>query len=145
MISFDVLDVCSHAVSPAVLSRHVAANSKILFAHRCRSDNDRWLAPEDHGSRYHAIDHNMAVWVADEQAAELLLPLPVDDMVHAVLARHTVMSWVERDLVCCSRTTPTWRPTLLPRLRHRCLLRRCRLGRAAAALLAGHRPCSVMA
>lgn len=34
----------------------------------------------------------------DEQAAELLLPLPVDDMVHAVLAQHTVMSWIERDL-----------------------------------------------
>lgn len=34
----------------------------------------------------------------DEKAAELLLPLPVDDMVHAVLAQHTVMSWIERDL-----------------------------------------------
>ncbi len=34
----------------------------------------------------------------DEHAAELLLPLPVDDMVHAVLAQHTVMSWIERDL-----------------------------------------------
>ncbi|GID33346.1 hypothetical protein [Paractinoplanes brasiliensis] len=34
----------------------------------------------------------------DEQASELLLPLPVDDMVHAVLAQHTVMSHIERDL-----------------------------------------------
>lgn len=34
----------------------------------------------------------------DEQAAELLLPLPVDDMVHAVLAQHTVIGRIERDL-----------------------------------------------
>lgn len=34
----------------------------------------------------------------DEEAAELLLPLPVDDMVHAVLAQHTVMSRIEHDL-----------------------------------------------
>jgi hypothetical protein len=34
----------------------------------------------------------------DEQVSELLLPLPVDDMVHAVLAQHTVMARVERDL-----------------------------------------------
>ncbi|MFC7273801.1 hypothetical protein ACFQS1_07415 [Paractinoplanes rhizophilus] len=34
----------------------------------------------------------------DEKISELLLPLPVDDMVHAVLAQHTVMSHIERDL-----------------------------------------------
>jgi hypothetical protein len=34
----------------------------------------------------------------DEQVAELLLPLPVDDMVHAVLAQHTVVGRIERDL-----------------------------------------------
>jgi hypothetical protein len=28
----------------------------------------------------------------DEKEAELLLPLPVDDMIHAVLAQHTVIS-----------------------------------------------------
>jgi hypothetical protein len=34
----------------------------------------------------------------DEEMAELLLPLPVDDMIHAVLAQHTVISRIERDL-----------------------------------------------
>lgn len=34
----------------------------------------------------------------DEKISELLLPLPVDDMVHAVLAQHTVMAHIERDL-----------------------------------------------
>jgi len=58
MISFYLLDVCSDAVSPAVLSRHVAANSKILFAHRCRSGNDRGQVPQDHGS-CHGISNAM--------------------------------------------------------------------------------------
>ncbi len=34
----------------------------------------------------------------DEVAAELLLPSPVDDMCHAVLAQHTVLNLIERDL-----------------------------------------------
>ena len=39
-----------------------------------------------------------ALSCGDEKTAELVLPLPVDDMVHAVRAQHTVMSWSERDL-----------------------------------------------
>lgn len=34
----------------------------------------------------------------DEAAAELLVPAPVDEMVHAVLAQFTVMSGMQRDL-----------------------------------------------
>jgi hypothetical protein len=34
----------------------------------------------------------------DEQAAELLVPAPVDEMVHAVLAQFTVMSGMQEDL-----------------------------------------------
>ena len=34
----------------------------------------------------------------DEVAAELLLPVTVDDMTHAVLAQHTVVGRIERDL-----------------------------------------------
>lgn len=34
----------------------------------------------------------------DEQAAELLVPAPVDEMVHAVLAQFTVMTGMQRDL-----------------------------------------------
>jgi len=65
MISFDVLNVCSDAVSPAVLSRHVAANSKILFAHRCRSDNDRRLLRRIMARAITQSITITAVWVAD--------------------------------------------------------------------------------
>jgi len=58
MNSFYMLDVCSDAVSPVVLSRHVAVNGKIFFVHWCRSGNDRGQAPQDHGSR-HAISNAM--------------------------------------------------------------------------------------
>ncbi|GIG55716.1 hypothetical protein Lfu02_00880 [Longispora fulva] len=34
----------------------------------------------------------------DEEAAELLVPAPVDEMIHAVLAQHTVVRQLEMDL-----------------------------------------------
>ncbi|RQW93611.1 hypothetical protein [Micromonospora inaquosa] len=34
----------------------------------------------------------------DEEAAELLVPAPVDEMIHAVLAQFTLMSQMQRDL-----------------------------------------------
>ena len=50
----------------------------------------------------------------DEHAAELLVPAPVDEMIHAVLAQFTLMTHLQRDLGVTFPMLPSWRSSPIP-------------------------------